>query len=92
VGGPYDYTQDAILSAVDQDHVHSGSSLPLRYRSRGFEAATMPSFIRSAVAFRTLGADDRGQQEWRREWFRFEQYANEDGRKDRVEAVLAVAV
>jgi hypothetical protein len=61
-------------------------------RWRGFEAATMPSFIRSVVAFRSLGADDRGYQEWRREWFRFEQYANEDGRKDRVEAALAVAV
>jgi hypothetical protein len=60
-------------------------------RWRGFEAATMPSFIRSVVASRSLGADDRGYQEWRREWFRYDQYAKESGRKDRVEAALAAA-
>jgi len=61
-------------------------------RWRGFETATMPNFIRSVVACRSLGADDRGYQEWRREWFRYDQFANENGRRDRVEAALAAAV
>jgi len=62
-----------------------------RGRWRGFEAATMPSFIRSVVAGRSRGPADRGYQRWRREWFRYEQYAAEPGRRDRVEAALAAA-
>jgi hypothetical protein len=58
---------------------------------RGFSAATMPSFIGSVLACRSLGADDRGYHEWRNAWFRLDQYADESGRRDRVDAALGPA-
>jgi hypothetical protein len=58
---------------------------------RGFSAATMPAFVRSVVACRSLGPDDQGYQDWRRAWFRYEQYSDEEGRQERVDAALTAA-
>lgn len=60
-------------------------------RWRGFGAATMPGFVRSVVACRGLGPDDHGYQDWRRTWFEHDQYADDPGRRERVEAALALA-
>ncbi|MGI5244366.1 hypothetical protein [Dactylosporangium sp. CA-139066] len=62
-----------------------------RGRERGLGAATMPLFIRSLIACRGLGPDDRGYQEWRLKWFQLDQHSDEPGRLDLVHWALAEA-
>lgn len=75
------------VDALSEWLVASGDS----GRWRGFGAAVMPAFIRSIVACRALGPEDRGYQEWREKYFAYDQFAAEDGRKERVAAALAAA-
>lgn len=58
-------------------------------RWRGFSAATMPGFIRSVVLCRGLGEGDRGYQDWRLEWFEHQQFSEDPGRREQVEALMA---
>lgn len=60
-------------------------------QERGIGAATMPTFIRSLLACRGLGADDVGYDAWRERWFRLDRYAGEAGRLERVREALAAA-
>lgn len=62
-----------------------------RGRERALGAATMPLFIRSLVACRGLGPDDRGYQTWRIKWFSLDQHSDEPDRLDRVRWALDAA-
>lgn len=61
-------------------------------RERGIGAATMPAFIRSAIACRSLGPEDHGYEAWRVRWFRFDRYAKEPGRWANVLKAMAAAL
>jgi hypothetical protein len=78
---------EAAVEALSEWLIVSGG----RGKWRGLGAATMPSFIRSAVACRARGPEDRGYQEWRAKYFEYDQHADEAGRWERVAAALAAA-
>jgi hypothetical protein len=51
----------------------------------------MPAVIRSIRACRGRGPDDRSYDRWRIDWFRLDQFSNEDGRRTRLEEALAAS-
>jgi hypothetical protein len=60
-------------------------------RERGLGAVMMPAVIRSIRACRGRGPDDRSYDRWRIDWFRLDQFSNEDGRRTRLEEALAAS-
>jgi len=62
-----------------------------RGKERALGAATMPLFIRSLVAGRGLGEDDRGYREWRIKWFGLDQYSDERDRLSHMHWALTEA-
>jgi hypothetical protein len=54
-------------------------------------SATLPRFIQSVVALRSLTGDGPGYYTWRNEWFKLGRYTDEEGRRGRVDAALAEA-
>lgn len=51
-------------------------------------SATKPSFVSSVEACRAAFGTTSGYREWRLRWFELDRYANEPGRRGRVERVL----
>ncbi|MFI5960247.1 hypothetical protein [Cryptosporangium sp. NPDC051539] len=62
-----------------------------RVRGSMIGSATMPLFVQSALALRSLTGDPEDYLEWRRDWFELGRYSNQPGRRDRVEAALREA-
>jgi hypothetical protein len=54
-------------------------------------SATMPLFIQSVIALRSLTGSGPGYLAWRHDWFKLGRYANQAGRPGRVEAALREA-
>jgi hypothetical protein len=86
--------QYATLDAEALEHLSAYLAPPegSRGQERSIGAATMPSFIRSVIACRAQGPEDRGYQQWREDWFRLDRFADEPGRRERVEKAIAAAV
>lgn len=51
-------------------------------------AATKPSFVESVERVRQLADVSSGYRTWRRKWFDLDRYFDEEGRRNRVKAVL----
>ncbi len=57
---------------------------------RGIGSAVMPSFIDSVEACRVAMGGSAGFRDWRARWYMLDAYAHENGRAERVSAVLGI--
>ena len=83
-----DVLDDDAVEALSSWLAETGDNGRRRGDANVIGSATKPGFIRSVDACRTARGVRDGYRQWRQRWFELDRYANEEGRRARVDHAL----
>jgi hypothetical protein len=83
-----DRLDDGAVQALSGWLADRGATGGRRGDANVIGSATKPSFISSVEACRATFGAASGYRQWRRRWYELDRYADEPGRRERVERVL----